>query len=189
MVSPQGEPGRKARGRARAKLRRAEFALGVASTAAVAIAAAGVMALVACTAAQPPRALILVLVDTAAAEETDTAVATRLQCLRWQRDAGLSQWGGGGVPAPASQGGSLGLWGSVEQWADKPWATGLGVGQGRLQAGSNPLTPNPPVARAARTLKVANPRRRLGAPHDRCRWRSKVPSGTPPHPTHTQGDG
>ena len=28
---------------------------------------------------------------------------------------------------------------------------------GYTQAGSNPLTPNPPVARAARTLKVANP--------------------------------
>ena len=29
--------------------------------------------------------------------------------------------------------------------------------QGRLQAGSNPLTPNPPVARAARTLKSHQP--------------------------------
>ena len=34
------------------------------------------------------------------------------------------------------------------------WARG---GIGRAQAGSNPLTPNPPVTRAARTLKVANP--------------------------------
>ena len=35
---------------------------------------------------------------------------------------------------------------------------GPGVGWGRPQAGSNPLTPNPPIARAARTLKAFNPR-------------------------------
>ena len=34
---------------------------------------------------------------------------------------------------------------------------GPGEGYGRPHAGTNPLTPNPPVARAARTLKAFNP--------------------------------
>ena len=48
-----------------------------------------------------------------------------------------------------------------------------GIGQA---TGSNPLTPNPPVARAARTLKAFNPRKYYRA-HTHARARAHIATG------------